>query len=432
MTNKKQLNKNRRKAIFSKLVSGAPVSKIAKEFGISEKTVKRYKKEIPSDLNSTQFRTGDKCFNSKSYYNINKNKSQVNDSNVINVDGKRFFIEPDTGRIRKVLVDVSFTGREKRWRDYKQQNLAVERVYRTLSNGVDGKYWEKRANRLYVCGTHIYFDVYENNNGKEIMKVRRTESCRVRLCPLCTWRRSIKIQVHTRKILECMQQEKEYGYILLTLTVPNVSGENLSDTLTNMMKAWDRFQHYVKFKNAVKGWYRGLEITHNVNKNSNSYDTYHPHFHCILAVNKSYFTNNNNYINHDVWLSMWQRAMRNKNITQVDVRRVKSKSGTANTGDMIITAVCEVAKYTVKSSDYILPKDWKMSCNAVRVLDKALANRRLVAYGGIMKYWHKKLNLDDEIDGDLTEDETEIYGKVKRHVCAVWDVGYQQYFIHDN
>ena len=98
---------------------------------------------------------------------------------------------------------------------------------------------------------------------------------------------------------------------------------------------------------------------------------------------------------------------------------------------MIISAVCEVAKYTVKSGDYVLPWDWDMSCKSVEVLDKALANRRLVAYGGIMKDWHKKLNLDDEIDGNLIEDSETPNGEVIREVCAFWNVGYQQYLIMD-
>ena len=175
------------------------------------------------------------------------------------------------------------------------------------------------------------------------MKVKHAESCCVRLCPLCTWRRSIKIQAHTRKILESMQAEKEYEYILVTLTVPNVTGSELSDKISDMMKAWNIFDKYKKFTKAVRGWYRGLEVTHNlqkykfkyIKKNGKkqrvtivddngrpipnpSYDTYHPHFHCIFAVNPSYF-NSRDYIKRDEWLALWQKAMKDPTITQVDV-----------------------------------------------------------------------------------------------------------------
>ena len=386
-------------------------------------------------------------------------KSQEENEKIIVWDNKKYFIEPETGELIEVLFDKSSTGKERPWRTHKVENQTVEECYRRLADGSsESEYWEKRADRLHDCGVHLWFNVYSDGNGGEMMKVKHAESCCVRLCPLCTWRRSIKIQAHTRKILESMQAEKEYEYILVTLTVPNVTGSELSDKISDMMKAWNIFDKYKKFTKAVRGWYRGLEVTHNLQKYKFKYikkngkkqrvtivddngrpipnpsdDTYHPHFHCIFAVNPSYF-NSRDYIKRDEWLALWQKAMKDPTITQVDVRKVKPKK-TDNTGacfaDMIISAVCEVAKYTVKSGDYVLPWDWDMSCKSVEVLDKALANRRLVAYGGIMKDWHKKLNLDDEIDGNLIEDGETPNGEVIREVCAFWNVGYQQYLIMD-
>lgn len=386
-------------------------------------------------------------------------KSQEENKNIIILDNKKHVLDEETGEVLEILSDKSSTGKERPWRTHKVENQTVEECYRRLADSSsESEYWKIRADRLHDCGVHLWFNVYSDGNGGEMIKVKYAESCRVRLCPLCTWRRSIKIQTHTRKILESMQAGREYEYILVTLTVPNVTGVELLDKITDMMKSWDRFQHYIKFKKAVKGWYRGLEVTHNLQKykftyvkkngkkqcvmlvddngkpiSNPSYDTYHPHFHCIFAVNPSYF-NSRDYIKHDEWLAMWQKAMKDPTITQVDVRKVKPKK-TDNTGacfaDMIISAVCEVSKYTVKSGDYVLPWDWDMSCKSVEVLDKALANRRLVAYGGVMKDWHKKLNLDDEIDGDLIEDGETSNGEVIREVCAFWNVGYQQYVIQD-
>ena len=43
-------------------------------------------------------------------------------------------------------------------------------------------------------------------------------------------------------------------------------------------------------KSIVKGYIRKLEVTYNSDMSSKSYDTYHPHFHVVIAVNKSYFT----------------------------------------------------------------------------------------------------------------------------------------------
>lgn len=382
---------------------------------------------------------------------------QEENENIIILDNKEYILDEKTGEMFEILSDKSSTGKERPWREHKLENQTVEKCYRRLADSLsESEYWERRADRLHDCGVHLWFNVYSDGNGGETMKVKHAESCRVRLCPLCTWRRSIKIQTHTRKILESMQAEKEYEYILVTLTVPNVTGAELSDKISDMMKAWNIFDKYKKFTKAVKGWYRGLEVTHNLQKYkfkyikrngkkqritlvddngrpipNPSYDTYHPHFHCIFAVSPSYFKSRD-YLNHKDWLAMWQKAMKDPTITQVDVRRVKPKK-TDNTGacfaDSIITAVCEVAKYTVKSGDYVLPWDWDMSCSSVKVLDKALANRRLVAFGGVMKDWHKKLNLDDEIDGNLIGIGETPNGEVIREVCAFWNVGYQQYIL---
>lgn len=338
----------------------------------------------------------------------------------------RYIADAETGQALEILSDKTSKGKERPWREHKIANQSVEQYYRRLAGtSSEQGYWLKRADRLRDCGAKLWFNVYADGDYGEMKKIKNASSCRVRLCPLCTWRRSIKIQVHTRKILERMQATERYEYLLLTLTVPNVTGAELSDKITAMMEAWHKFAGYKRFQESVQGWYRGLEVTHNVNRLSRSYDTYHPHFHCIVAVKMSYFQDKS-YIKQEEWLKMWQKSMRNDRITQVDVRKVRAKE---KDGDAVISAVCEVAKYTVKSGDYILPWDWELSCQSVEVLDQALANRRLVAYGGVMKEWHKKLNLDDEIDGNLIEDGETPNGELIGEVCAVWNVGYRQYLI---
>jgi plasmid rolling circle replication initiator protein Rep len=164
-----------------------------------------------------------------------------------------------------------------------------------------------------------------------------------------------------------------------------------------------------------------LEITHNTNPQSVSYDTYHPHFHCILAVNKTYFKNEE-YIQKSDWTSFWRKAMRLDYDPVVDVRRVKGNTA---------KAVAEVSKYAVKDSDYIIPDDWQLTVDTVKLLDSVLSNRRLVAYGGKFKDWHRKLNLDDEVDGDLVhiDGDVSVDPEVKELITYVWHTGYNQYFM---
>ena len=397
-----------------------------------------------------------------SYDNNSTKKSncQAHGGNIITVDGKNYLIDSETGETFEILSDKTSLGKERPWREHKAENEQVEKAYRLLSNtSAVPDYWTSRADRLHDCGCHLRFNVYPDGNGGTMKKLKSAESCRVRLCPLCSYMRSRKIQAHMRKILEAMYQTQEYEFLLVTLTVPNCQAVELSDTITNILSAFNRFVGYSAFNKAVVGWYRGLEVTHNVarykfkwvRRNGKkvrvylrdedgtpipnaSFDTYHPHIHLIVAVRKSYF-NSRDYISHDKWLEMWRKATRKPNITQVDVRKVRPKvkdlSTNTSFADMIIKAVLELSKYTVKSEDYVIPTDWEMTCKTVATLDLALHKRRLVAFGGIMKELHEKLNLDDEIDGDLIEDGETPNGDPVGEVCAVWHTGYQQYFITD-
>ena len=344
-------------------------------------------------------------------------KSQYDMTKSMVIDDTTYIID-DEGELHEVLQDKSSTGRIRPWAKHKTDSIELAGVYRHLG----GDRYDRKADRLLLCGNYLEFNVHRDDKGAiSDMKVVKTHSCRVRLCPLCGWRRSVKIQMHTAAIMRHIPSDHEY--ILLTLTVPNVAAQGLSGAIDNLLMGFNRLSKYKRFLGAVKGWYRGLEVTHNTNRKSKSFDTYHPHIHAILVVNKSYF-NSRDYVSRDEWLSLWRKATGDTRITQVDVRKIKPKAG----HDDVRGAVCEAVKYTVKSDDY-LHWDMALAASAVAALDVALANRRLVAYGGIMKDLHARLNLDDEIDGDLTNlsgDDTAGDDKTET-ICYYFHVGYCQY-----
>ena len=107
----------------------------------------------------------------------------------------------------------------------------------------------------------------------------------------------------------------------------------------------------------------------------------------------------------------------------VDVRKIYGNT---------VKAVSEVAKYSVKDTDYLDGCDLDMSRETIRILDKALEKKRLVAYGGILKEMHRRLNLGDEVDGDLTHiDEDKIReGTEVLEETYIWNTGYGNYLRH--
>ena len=212
-----------------------------------------------------------------------------------------------------------------------------------------------------------------------------------------------------RQVAElAVEKNPSVRFLMLTLTVPNISASELSKTLTHLLKSFKRLSERAEFKKAVKGWFRSLEITYNADR-----DDYHPHFHCLLMVNNSYFKGKQ-YITQTRWLELWQEATRQPEITSVDIRRVKSNPRRNNTP--IEAAAAEVAKYATKEGDYVyrLSKDkYGAKPDVIDTLCHALKKRRLVAFGGLLKAYRQEIGLDTKED-DLVNvgddrDEEELF-----------------------
>ena len=367
-----------------------------------------------------------------------------------------------------LLKDYSNTKVVNSFSSKKSTNMVLASVYDSIYNATQDDYWSKRSKRLKSCASFLKFRIFNNNaeklqlnnNAEKLQLKKMSTSCKVRLCPVCSWRRSLKIFSHALKIFSYLENNEDYSnkydYLMLTLTVRNCSGSELSSTIDWLMKSFDKLMKRREIKKIAKGWYRGLEITHNHNTYSKSYNTYHPHYHVILCVGKSYLSNHKQklgYLSKAKWLQLWKECTGDNTITQVDIREIdvnkkrKERISKLDTSSMsatelekekrkasIIDSTCEVVKYAVKDSDYIISWNWELTNEVVSVLDIALRNRRLIAWGGVLKEIHKKLNLDDEVDGDLVNIDNEQINisdvSSVIDISAFWHVGLSDYVIY--
>ena len=321
------------------------------------------------------------------------------------------FCNCDKEKIKGVLMDFDKFGNERPWKEKKLKTIQLAESYLRLGM--------KKGYRVMECSTYLKYKKLIDETEK---KLKDANFCRVRLCPMCSWRHSKKIYGQTSKVMDEALKDKNYRFIFLTLTVKNVYGEDLSSTLDDMFKGFNRMFQRAIVKKAIKGWFRALEVTHNLDETSKDYDTYHPHFHIILMVDYNYFSRD--YISQEKWTSLWQESMRLDYTPIVNVKAFKTTSKVETS-----KSLAETAKYTVKDSDYI-SDDVEMTDSSVLVLDSALANRRLIAFGGLLKEIHKKLNLDDIEDGDLvnTGDDEELREDVDYMIEVYhWHVGFRQY-----
>lgn len=277
--------------------------------------------------------------------------------------------------------------------------FAPKRLSALLLSASYGRLGESsKAQRVADCGTFLEFAHAIDADGvmSEKGKLQNANFCRDRLCPMCSWRRSYKIFAQVSQIMSLIGSK--YKFVMLTLTVPNCCPDELTETVQRLFGAWGNLIRSKAFKTAVKGYFRALEVTRN-KKNG----TYHPHFHCILAVPLDY-AESDLYIPRDEWLKMWRKCYQDESIISLDVRMAKGKNTeTENCVEALSSAVAEIAKYAVKSSDYLIKDDEALTDDIVFRLGSALYRKRLADFDhrGAFHKAREELQLDDAEDGDL-------------------------------
>lgn len=304
-------------------------------------------------------------------------------------------------------------GKRQPWKGKKVKTMRLSKAYNVIEGGKS-----KRGARVWYCGAELAFD--DNpDTGKKTLK--SAQFCRDRLCPMCNWRRSIKTFFQLSKIMDVAQDENPNAEsVFLTLTVRNCSGAELASTLDLMFSAWNKLNKHRRFTQAgFLGYFRALEVTYNRDAN-----TYHPHFHVILLVDKQYFYAPTKYLHTKDWSRLWGVSLGVDYLPVCDIRAVKTHK------ERKYKAIAEVAKYTVKDSDYLY-NDEELTTRIVGELSHALKGRRLFAFGGVIKEIKRRLLLDDNENGDLvnvTEDAPMREDIASQWQWYTWDFGLRDYF----
>lgn len=250
------------------------------------------------------------------------------------------------------------------------------------------KKFERYAERTKTCSEFlVYANRLDLKNGELVKKLTNANFCRVRLCPVCQWRRSLMWQARFYDAIpQIMEQYAGYRFLFLTLTVKNCPVSELANTLVWMNKSFRKMLKY-KSLDVWQGWLKTTEVTRNAKDN-----TAHPHFHVLLMVKPSYFQKAY-YISQFEYVEMWQKALKIDYLPNVDIRTVKNKH---NNTDDLATAVQELLKYSVKEADLLADP------NFLYVLTDEIFKKRFISSGGILKNILKE---NDESDEDFLTDE---------------------------
>lgn len=248
------------------------------------------------------------------------------------------------------------------------QRATADRIALLYSQNED---FERLAERMGECSGRLAFALTADTDGVLNMKLRQAHFCRVRLCPVCQWRRSLMLKARFYKSLPTLIESVPGGrWLFVTLTVRNTSVSNLRNTLGDMSRAWNRFTQKPVFRD-VLGWVRTTEVTRGKDGDA------HPHYHVLMLVKSTYFKTGH-YVTHADWTLAWQAAARLDYTPVVDVRAVRSKTGD-KAGTAVMDAVSETLKYAVKPSDMEADGEWFFE------LTRQIHRLRFVASGGTLK-----------------------------------------------
>ena len=265
---------------------------------------------------------------------------------------------------------------------------------------------KKKALRMVECAKILLFKNFEQIGYRKLFKAFM---CKILLCPFCMTRKSILIGNNLYKVLQFGADEKKLEYIHLTLALKNCKINELQDTVELMLKSFKKLIKRDIFQErrggTIKGWFRNLEITFNHEEK-----TFHPHFHVVLAVEKSYFfkeTNPDGYLTQERALQMWKECLAVDYLPTVDLRKVYYLDDNGNKiikfddGEGLKKAVEEASKYITKAMELLSIDDEKLQKKVIKSMLQALSYRRLFAYGGVLKNIRADLKLEDEEKSNL-------------------------------
>ena len=263
---------------------------------------------------------------------------------------------------------------------------------------------EKYSHRIQDCSKWLQFAFHDSEHGQLTLKLFNARFCRVRLCPICQWRRSLMWLARFFRILPDFRRDNpKIEFLFLTLTVKNCELSDLRQTIASMQSAWNKLSRR-KVYPAVAS-IRSLEVTKAADGLA------HPHFHCLLAVPSSYF--GRSYLSQQKWTDLWKSCLKVDYTPIVDIRKVKILKDSD-----LDSAFRETLKYSVKPADLISDPDW------LAELTKQMHKVRSVSVAGLFKEYLLEDEPDDLISEDSTDDSL---GESKETLTFGWREDFERY-----
>lgn len=311
--------------------------------------------------------------------------------------------------------------------DNNEYNKTIVKHYERLKSNYPMHNFDRKIDAIENCNQLWEVDHYQQQKVKDF---KRTNLCKDKFCNNC---KNVKQASRLTKFMPIIEELAKDKYLYhMVLTIPNCNGEDLSNKIKSIFKNFYSLNRYLNINLKIKGLdfeqyayqgaIRSLEVTYRV-------DNYHPHLHCIIALEKP--LDDNRYIKNT-----YSRSRKNgyRKFTEFEIliqkiwyllntgERVTKKAidnlelGYSCTVDPIDkSSVYEVFKYMTKATD---EKGNCITYNNFETLYWALHGvRQIQGYGCFY-------NVKD--DDSIIDEANELYEvivellKAKENPLAVW------------
>lgn len=264
--------------------------------------------------------------------------------------------------------------------------------------------FENISEKIEECGTFLAFD-------KENSNLKYANFCRMRMCPMCMWRRSLKIYANLCKIKEKLGDN--YYFVMYTLTQRNnINIDEMNFTIKKMNVAlrniWERY------RGNELGWLRSLEVTINCNKSSEWYKSFHPHYHLLCVLKKGDLPKST-----DELKKIWQHLMK---LDYIPECKTSYCDEVVSSG--VDRAILEIGKYCTKPKSF-MTYNLDFDLYAFENLYYGLKGKRLLALRGILKEYGSLLH--DDLDGIEKKDLYHDFINDDKYLCYVFNHGLLDY-----
>ena len=289
--------------------------------------------------------------------------------------------------------------RDKPWDKHRRNADTVSAYYEM---GDQTRY----SRRVSFCSRLLDFRLVPAKELGELkLKLSSAQFCRVRHCPVCQWRRSLRWKAKAYKALpKVIEDYSKYRWLFLTLTLKNCALTDLRESLDHMNKSFKRLTERKAFPGV--GWIKSVEVTRGRDGQSA-----HPHIHCLMMVKPSFFKKN--YLSQKKWVELWKNCLRVDYQPILDVQAIRSHQSP-------VILLSEVLKYQTKESDLVADPHWFLE------FVKQMHKTRAVSVGGVLRGYFSDLEKEPE---DLIGKDDEDDDLDEGHLYFGWNCPKKKYIL---